>query len=85
MLDIKDLNLMLKSRVPIIVIETREEKLALGMFSRLMDDGLYQPLFAWTVTEGLYRLDLDSDIQQKITPQPRDVLQHIKDSTRAGI
>ena len=85
MLDINDLKLMLKSRVPIIVIETREEKLALGMFSRLMDEGLYQPLFAWTVTEGLYRLDIDSGIQQKINPQPGDVLQHIKDSTRPGI
>ena len=37
MLDITDLKLMLQSRVPIIVMETREEKRALGLFKRLMD------------------------------------------------
>lgn len=84
MLDINDLKLMLKSRVPIIVIETREEKLALGMFRRLLDGGLYMPLFAWTITRGLHRLDMQSDIK-KHDVQPGDVLEHIKASTRAGI
>lgn len=84
MLDINDLKLMLKSRVPIIVIETREEKLALGMFRRLLDDGLYQPLFAWTITGGMYRLDMQSDTLKR-NVQPQDVLEHIRESTRAGI
>ncbi|MCK5359594.1 MAG: ATPase, partial [Gammaproteobacteria bacterium] len=84
MLDITDLKLMLKSRVPIIVMETREEKRALGLFKRLMDDGLYQPLFAWSVTEGLYRLDIESK-PQKHNAQPKDVLAHIKVSTLSGI
>jgi len=84
MLDINDLKLMLKSRVPIIVMETREELRALELFKRLMDDGLYQPLFAWSVTEGLYRLDIDSG-SQRHNAQPQDVLAHIKASTLAGI
>ena len=84
MLDITDLKLMLKSRVPIIVMETREEKRALGLFKRLMDDGLYKPLFAWSVTEGLYRLDIESK-PQKHNAQPQDVLAHIKVSTLSGI
>ena len=84
MLDINDLKLMLKSRVPIIVMETREEQRALDMFNHLMSDGLYQPLFAWSVTEGLYRLDMETE-PQKHNAQPKDVLGHIKASTLAGI
>jgi len=84
MLDITDLKLMLKSRIPIIVMETSEESRALGLFKRLMTDGLYQPLFAWSVTEGLYRLDIDSQ-PQRHNAQPQDVLAHIKATTQSGI
>ena len=84
MLDITDLKLILRSRVPIIVIETREEQRALGMIKRLKRFGMQHPLFAWSVTEGLYRLDIESK-PQRLNAQPRDVLAHIKASDLEGI
>jgi len=84
MSDIKDLELILKSHVPIILMETKEERRALDMFKRLFDEGFYQPLFAWSVTEGLYRLDIQSE-PQRTNAQPKDVLRHIKATTLSGI
>ena len=84
MSDTNDLRLMLKSRVPIIVMETSEERRILELFTRLLDQGFYQPLFAWSVTRGLYRLDLQTE-PQKTNAQPQDVLRHIKASALAGI
>lgn len=75
---------MLKSRVPIIVMETNEERRVLDMFKRLFDEGFYQPLFAWSVTQGLYRLDLKTE-PQKTNAQPQDVLRHIKATSLSGI
>ncbi len=84
MSDKADLQILLKSRVPIIVVETREEERALGLFKHLFDDGFYQPMFGWTVTKGLYRLDILTE-PQKSNAKPEDVLGHIRASELAGI
>lgn len=75
---------MLQSRIPVIVIETKEEQRALALFKQLINDAIYQPLFAWSVTQGLYRLDIETSAQ-KINAQPQDALAHIKSTTLAGI
>jgi SpoVK/Ycf46/Vps4 family AAA+-type ATPase len=82
--DIKDLELMLKSRVPIIVMETREEIRALEMLKRLVTSVYYQPLFGWSVSKGLHRLDMDAE-DNRITAEPKDMLGHIKATSQAGI
>ncbi|HSR63806.1 MAG TPA: hypothetical protein VLN56_10415 [Gammaproteobacteria bacterium] len=55
MQNIKDLEALLRSDVSIITIETQEGP-APGLFDRIRLS-VPAPLFHWTVTEGLQRLD----------------------------
>ena len=63
MQNLKDLELLLESSVPIIVIESREEARLIELFKRIIKK-IVKPLFRWTVTEGLKRLDVDMPAQR---------------------
>ena len=83
----RDLELILRSRVPIAVIETYDESRLLEllkaiMFSRVAGD--HVPLFRWTVTDGLQRLDILLE-PQTLTSEPADVLGHIRAVKKPGI
>jgi hypothetical protein len=75
-----DLEVILRSRTPIIVIETRDEPRILDMLKEISVTGSseqYMPLFQWTVTDGLQRLDIDLE-PQAVNAKPTDVLKHIR-------
>lgn len=78
-----DLQLLIKSHIPIIVIETREEARAVDMI-RAMQLQLATPIFRWTVTEGLQRVDLVMETPP-FNAKPGDVLGHIKSSRVSGV
>ena len=83
----KDLELILHSRMPIVVIETRDESRMLNLlkgiaFSRASEQ--YLPLFRWSITDGLQRLDIDLEPQLH-NSQPEDVLKHIRAVDKPGI
>lgn len=83
MTDSHDLELVLKSHIPIVVIETREERRAVNLIQSLQFSiGL--PIYRWTVTEGLQRIDLDFE-PQRINSEPTEVLGNIKAGQNAGI
>ena len=79
--DLHDLELLLRSRVPILTIETRDELPVKQLFASLALR-MAMPVMAWSATTGLQRIDLDlapqrhaSDPQQalgqiKATPSP---------------
>ena len=82
-----DLELILRSRTPIVVIETRDESRLLELLktisiARASDD--YLPLFRWTVTDGLQRLDISLEPQLH-NAEPGEVLKHIRAVTKPGI
>ena len=103
-----DLVVLLRSRVPIIVDETRDEAQVLKALAAacallsapvrvpaapgstmnpaaggaLARSGL--PLFQWTVTDGLKRLDVQLGPPQRMLAEPPDVLKHIRATTLAG-
>jgi len=83
----RDLELILRSRMPIVVIETRDEKRMLDLLRNITmsraTDG-YVPLFRWTVTDGLQRLDIDLEPQLH-NSEPPDVLKHIRAVTKPGV
>ncbi len=81
--DRHDLELLFRSRIPIIAIETREERRALELL-RNMRRSLGCALFQWTVTEGLLSLSFDYAIDDRQV-EPAEVLHHIKAATKAGI
>ena len=98
-----DLEVLLRSRVPIIVVDSRDEAqvlTALGAACRQQPSpppmsrppgapvvptrsGL--PLFQWTVTDGLKRLDVDMGPPQRTVAQPPEILKHIRATPLAGV
>jgi SpoVK/Ycf46/Vps4 family AAA+-type ATPase len=79
----KDLELLIHGHTPILQIETHEEKRALDLLVRIATSNVI-PLFKWSVTEGLRRVDIDLGVQRH-NAEPKDVLGHIKSSAVDGI
>jgi SpoVK/Ycf46/Vps4 family AAA+-type ATPase len=83
----KDLELILQSRTPIVVIETRDESRMLNLLKEIAiarASQQYLPLFRWSITDGLQRLDIELEPQPH-NSQPADVLKHIRAVDKAGI
>lgn len=82
-----DLELILRSRTPIVVIDTRDESRLLELLKSITiaraSEG-YLPLFRWTITDGLQRLDISLEPQLH-NSQPEEVLRHIRAVTKPGI
>ncbi len=82
-----DLEIILRSRTPIVVIETRDEARILKMLQSITIAGSvdeYLPLFRWTVTDGLQRIDIALE-PQTINSEPSDVLKHIRAVSKPAI
>lgn len=82
-----DLEVILRSRTPIVIIETRDEARILEMLQSITISGSsvdYQPLFRWTVTDGLQRLDIALE-PQTLNSEPTDVLKHIRAVSKPGV
>jgi len=58
MFDAHDLAVLLRSGAPLIVIETNEEALLVDAFRHVVAE-LFRPLYSWSITRGLKRLDMD--------------------------
>ncbi len=80
---VNDLELLIRSRVPIIVVETSDEPRALDVFRRLALK-LSLPVMSWSVTTGLQRIDLDMQPQVH-AKEPAQALGQIKATSSAGI
>jgi len=81
-----DLEVILRSRTPIVIIESREEARMLEMLQSITiaaASGNYQPLFRWTVTDGLQRLDIALE-PQPLNSEPTEVLKHIRAVSKPG-
>jgi len=83
----RDLELILRSRVPIVVIETQDESRLINLLmaiaiARASEE--YLPLFRWTVTDGLQRLDISLEPQLH-NSDPAEVLKHIRAVSKPGI
>jgi hypothetical protein len=81
--DSHDLELLLRSRIPLIVVETRDETRVTGLFSALALR-LAMPVMAWSATNGLHRIDYGST-PQRHTSEPRQALGQIKATNQATI
>ena len=87
MTDRHDLELLLTSNVPIVVIETHDEARLLNLLVEIATQqgtASYRPLFRWSVTDGLQRLDLDLEAQQH-NAEPANILKHIRSVGGPGI
>ncbi len=85
--DRRDLELLLNSGVPIVVIQTADEGRFLELLKALADASpadRYRPLFRWSVTDGLQRLDLELE-PQRHNADPSDVLRHIRSVSKPSL
>lgn len=82
--DLKDLGLLLDSRVPILVIESCEEPRVLEMITRLAVSRA-TPLYTWSATEGLCRLGFGDNVGSENSHDPTEVLREIKSATAPAI
>ncbi len=84
---IHDLELILRSRTPIVVIESQDEARILQLLQSIAlqrASKTYMPLFRWTITDGLQRLDISLE-PQALNSDPSDVLKHIRAVSKPGI
>ena len=87
MSDRQDLKLVLNAGLPLVVIETTDESRCLDMLAEIAvasPAAGYRPLYRWSITDGLQRLDLALE-PQRHNSEPRDVLGHIRSVTTPGI
>lgn len=83
----RELETLLRSRIPLVVVETRDEPRALALLSSLAArlTTAHTPVFQWTVTDGLRRLDIDLGGAQRHNSEPAEVLKSIRATDKAGI
>lgn len=82
-----DLGLILRSRTPIVVIESKDERRMLDLLQTIIMSRLgetYTPLFRWTITDGLQRVDIALE-PQALNSEPTDVLKHIRAVNKPGV
>jgi len=82
-----DLELILQSRTPIVIIESQDEARILELLQSITmrrATSSYLPLFRWTVTDGLQRLDISLE-PQPLNSEPTDVLKHIRAVSKPGL
>jgi SpoVK/Ycf46/Vps4 family AAA+-type ATPase len=82
----QDLALIIRSRVPLVVIESHEEHHVLDMIRRLSEQ-LRRPMYSWTVTHGVKCHDPTYRMQSPDprTAEPAELLQHIRKIRSPGI
>lgn len=79
-----DLELLLRSRVPLILIETHDERRACQLIAALALR-VQRPAFSWSLTQGLTRLDLQGGHPMAGSREPERALAQITLSRSPGI
>lgn len=83
--DLHDLELLLDSKVPILVVESFEEPRVLEMITRLAVNRT-SPLYTWSATEGLHRLGFGDGLSEdEDAREPENVLKIIKEANATSI
>lgn len=83
MSEIHDLASLVRAGHPIIVVETAEEQRVVEAFRHVIAQ-VWRPLFHWSLTNGLRRLDMDLD-DEIAPPEATATLNHAKESTQRSI
>ena len=76
-----DLAAILRSRVPLVVIETRDEARAVAqVLQAARQSNPPLPVFEWAATRGLKRIDVDLGLAQAFNALPENVLTFLLDA-----
>lgn len=89
MTELQDLATLIRASMPLLVIETAEENRAIETFRHLIAQVL-RPLYRWSITDGLKRLDMATDESEHepeadVAPDASATLLAIKRNHESGI
>lgn len=68
-----DLAALIRADTPLLAIDTHEELEAIAAFQRALGTSL-RPLYAWSITTGLRRLDMEADAKPMSSGEVLDVI-----------
>jgi ATP-dependent 26S proteasome regulatory subunit len=86
MVDLQDLVTLLRSRTPLLLIDSVAEARVIEGFRRAIAQSL-RPLFRWSITDGLRRIDLDLEAgeERETPPDASLMLQWLKQQGAPGV
>ena len=82
--DLKDLAALVRAGTPLILIETPEEPRVVELFRGLLAE-LFRPLYRWTITTGLVRLDMDLEQAERGGSDASSALRAMAGHTQRGL
>jgi hypothetical protein len=80
----QDLVTLLRSRTPLILVESAGESRVVAAFRHAIEQSL-RPLYQWSLTDGLERLDLDDSDARESPPDASLTLQAIRSNPAPGV
>jgi len=80
----QDLVTLLRSRTPLILVESAEEGRVVDAFRHAIEQSL-RPLYRWSITGGLQRLDIDDGFDADTPPDASMTLHAIKQQKTPGV
>ncbi len=83
MSELQDLTTLVRSATPLLVIETVDEQRVIDCFRHVIAQSL-RPLWRWTLTDGLSRLDF-AQHDDPVAPDATATLEMIRSAAEAGI
>ena len=83
MSELQDLTTLVRAATPLLVIETVDEQRVIECFRHVIAQSL-RPLWRWTLTDGLSRLDF-SHYDEQVPPDATATLEAIRASGEAGV
>lgn len=81
---LQDLVALIRAETPLIVIETPDETRVVELFRQSLLH-VWRALYRWSITEGLRRIDLDSEDAADVPADASSTLQAIRDGTQRGV
>lgn len=83
MSELDDLTTLVRAATPLLVIETVDEQRVIDCFRHVISQALH-PLWRWTLTDGLCRLDF-ADSESNVAPDATSTLESIRAHGERGI
>lgn len=84
MSDYQDLVTLLRARTPLLLIDSAAEARVIDGFRHAIAQSL-RPLYRWSITDGLRRIDLDTDEERETPPDASLMLQWLKQQRAPGV
>jgi hypothetical protein len=84
MSELQDLTSLIRANTALIVVETPDEGRVVDLFRHVLMN-VWRPLYRWSITEGLRRVDLDGEDEPLSPPDATTTLRTIRAMDQRGI